>query len=173
MKELKISFVIFLNPSMQYVCCFQQSWPLPVAAFQIRYVDSKQHLQTFLEHIHFMVHSSPGPAFTPGLSNAIKSLPYKNAKYDYSYNRPRRSVTIRSKGKWWFIAARSAPNKVSNIDVESLHITIGTRDLEAALIAKAVLLLSWGWWWMSPLGDLGSLENMAFVNILNTCMYSY
>lgn len=42
------------------------------------------------------------------------------------------------------MAAHSAPREVSKADVESFHTAIGKMALEAILIAKAVLQLSWG-----------------------------
>lgn len=74
----------------------------------------------------------------------------KNARYYFHNNIPRRSVTICAKGKRWFMAAHSAPKEVSKVNVESFHTATGRSSLEAALIAKATLSLSWGWWWVFP-----------------------
>lgn len=146
---------------MESLCFCQYCWPLPVAAFQIRCVDSasKRHLQTFLEDVQFQDPQCTRACFhsrTAWCHQEKHSL--QKCKLLFSYNIPRRSVTICVKGRGWFIAAHSAPKEVSEADVESFHIAIGIRALEAALIAKAVLSVSWGWWWMSPLEDLGSLE---------------
>lgn len=143
---------------MESLYCCQQCWPLPMAAFQIRCVDSdsKQHLQTFLKHIQFQ-----GTQLTRAClysSGVWCHHSLQKCKVWFSYNHPRGWVRIYAKGEGWFIAAHSAPKEVSGAHAEPFHIAIVRRTLQVVLIAKADLSLSWGWWWMFPLEDLGSLE---------------
>lgn len=151
-ERVKISFVISVfNPPEWSPCAFASTTGLCLwQPSKSGVLTQRLRLKTALANIFgaypilgYIAHQ--GLLFTPGLSDAIrKSILHKKCKVLFSCHIPRRSVKICARSNGWFIAAHSAPKKVSEADVESFHVVIGMRALEAVLIAKAVLSLSRG-----------------------------
>lgn len=121
------------------------------------------------------VHSSPGPAFTPELCDAIgKSILYKNATFYFSCNVPRRSVTRCAMGERWFMATHQLPGKIPKLMLNHSTQQLTGRPRKPFWLQTQSSDFPEDGGWMSALGDFGSLEKIwHFIGILNPDVFSY
>lgn len=148
----------FLILPMESLYFRQPCWPLPSRSGVL--TQTQNSICKHFWHVSSSrVHSSPGPAFAPELSDAIrKTIFKKECKVLFSHDFPRQSVPRCAAGERSFRAAHSAPREDAEADAASSHTATGTGTLQAAPTANAVPGQAWGWGWTSRLGDFGSLE---------------